>query len=424
MSENEILNILEFIEDNDVRFIRLQFCDLFGRNRNISVSYSEFEKALNEGLLFKSSSVPGYELCGETELVLYPDPSTIQTLPWRPQQGSVARVLCKVRRPDGTNFEGDSRQILLNIINYALSQKITFEIGAKIEFYLFELDDKGKPTRTPVDNAGFFDLAPFDKGENTRREIILTLEEMGFSIISSHHEVGSGQHEIDFRMSDPLTCADNIQTFKTVVKTIAQRNGMHASFMPKPLNDEPGSGMHILITAFKDNENLFTNKDGKISKEAEYFAGGILKELPAISAFSNPIVNSYKRTVGRFDPLKDLGWDPNYENSIIRVPNMPNDVVRLIIRNPDASSNPYLLFSLLIGAGLNGIENNTDPNSIIVKLPVTLFEALNAARDNTFIEKIIDKRFKDQFLNSKYNEWNDYINTVHDWEIKKYFDLI
>lgn len=421
---NNFLDILDFIEENDVRFIRLQFCDLFGQNRNISVSYSEFERAINEGIMFKSSSVPGYEGCGDTELILYPELDTLKTLPWRPQNGSVARVLCRVCHTDGKNFKGDSRQVLLNIVNYAKEEGIDFEIGAKIEFYLFELDDEGKPTTKTVDEAGFFDLAPLDKGENTRREIILTLEEMGFSIISSHHEVGSGQHEIDFRMSDPVTCADNIQTFKTVVKTIAERNGMHASFMPKPLNNEPGSGMHIVITAYKDGKNLFTNDLGDPSEKAIYFAGGIYKEFESIFAFANPIVNSYKRLVGRFGSPEEMIWQPDLEDALIRIPKKPNDVVRLIIRNPDSAANPYILFALLLGSGINGIINKTDPKEYSVKLPSTLLDALKAVRKSEFIDLIIDKSIKDIYLKKKTEEWNDYINTVHDWELNKYFKLI
>lgn len=424
MQAQEILDVLEFIEDNDVRFIRLQFCDLFGRNRNISVSYSEFERALKDGLMFRSSGVPGYESCGEPELILYPDPTTIQSLPWRPQQGSVARVLCKVCYPDGRSFEGDSRQILTNIVEQAKKEGIEFEIGAKIEFYLFELGEDNVPTLNTVDHAGFFDLAPLDKGENTRREIILTLEEMGFAITSSHHEVGSGQHEIDFRMSDPINCADSIQTFKTVVKTVAESNGMHASFMPKPLNDQPGSGMHIMITAFKNGENIFTGPDGQLTQTAKAFAGGISRELPAICAFANPIVNSYKRLAGGFGAPDRVSWQPESHNAVIRIPNMPWDVNRLIIRNPDASANPYLLFSLLISAGLIGIEENIDPETFSTLLPETLENAINAAEKSSFVGNVLGEAITNEYLKAKRLEWQDYLGTVHDWEIKKYFDVI
>lgn len=420
MTTERILDILDFIEENDVKFIRLQFCDLFGQNRNISVSFSEFERALNEGLMFRSSSVPGYETSGETELVLIPDPDTIKLLPWRPTQGSVARVLCSVSRPDGSFFHGDSRQTLINTLKATDNLGIEFEIGAKIEFYLFEMNDDG-PTLKPVDEAGFFDLAPLDKGENTRREIILTLEEMGFQITSSHHDAGKGQHQIDFSMSDPLTCADNIQTFKTVVKTIAERNGMHASFMPKPLTEEPGSGMHIVITAFKDNKNLFTSKDGNLTQDALYFAGGINQELSAISAFANPIVNSYKRIVGGFSAPDNLEWKPEKENAVIRVPDHPSKINRLIIRNPDPAANAYLLLALLIQAGMNGIEEKINPNEFDVDLPITLDEALDFAESSEFITDVIGEDIKRDYIKAKREEAREYLSTVHDWEIQKYF---
>ncbi len=424
MTKSEFIDVLDFIEDNDVNFIRLQFSDLFGNNKNISVYYTDFERALDEGIPFISASVDGYKNSNETELVLYPDSSTIMTLPWRPHQGGVARVICNVCHADGSPYEGNPRQVLINVLDKAQSEGYEFEIGAKIEFYLFELDDNGNPTTKPVDQAGFFDLAPLDKGENTRREIILTLEEMGFSIISSHHEDGQGQNEIDFRMADPLTCADNIQTFKSVVKTIAERNGLHASFMPKPLNKEPGSGMHIMITAFKNNENIFTNKEGTISKDGEYFAGGILKQIPGITLFANPIVNSYKRIASSFDINKEHSWNPLDKEAIIRVPEKPGEDIKLIIRTPDGAANPYLLFALLLQAGLTGIKDKTNPEDIMISLPVSLRDAIVEAQNNDFINKVIGLELKEDFLKHKAKEWNDYITTVHDWEIDKYFKSI
>lgn len=423
MTTQKILDVLDFIEENDVKFIRLQFCDLYGRSRNISVSFSEFEKAVDEGLMFRSSSVPGYNISGDTELILYPDPETIMSLPWRPQDGSVARVICEIRRPDGSFFEGDSRHILVNTLKKAREIGLTFEVGAKIEFYLFEMDDD-EPTLKPVDEAGFFDLAPLDKGENTRREIILTLEEMGFHITSSHHDVGKGQHEIDFSMSDPLTCADNIQTFKTVVKTVAERNGLHASFMPKPLTEEPGSGMHIMITAFKDGENIFTLENGNVSEEARNFAGGINLELAAIFAFSNPIINSYKRIIGGFGAPYNLKWKPEKDNAVIRIPNRPGKINHLIIRNPDAAANPYLLLSLLISAGVKGIEEKINPDDFMTDLPTTLDNALDYTENSNFIAEILGKKLRDYYVEQKRKECRDYLSTVHDWEIKNYFKTV
>lgn len=421
----EILKILDYIQENDVRFLRLQFCDLYGRNRNIAVSDTEFETALRSGCAFRASVVPGFETADVPELVLYPNPESMMILPWRPQQGRVARVLCDVCYPDGRIFEGDPRSILKNTLEDAAALGLTFEFSTKIEFFLFELDEKGRPMRRPVDHAGFFDLAPDDKGENTRREIILTLENMGFQIKSSHHELGSGQHEIDFHSADPLTCADNLQTFKTVVKTIAERSGMHASFMPKPLNNEPGSGMHVLIAARQGDRDLFTAEDKRLSSEGHAFAAGIMEHIAAISAVANPTINSYKRLADGFGaPLNNM-WKPHIEETLIRVPAHPADERHLLVRSPDAAANPYLLYALLIAAGLDGLGQGLKPEDIPARhLPRTLCRAIESAeRDPLFVE-VLGEETAALFLNAKSCEWNDYQSTVHDWEIKRYFGTL
>lgn len=421
----EALKTLDFIDDNDVRFIRLQFCDLFGQNRNVAVSATEFEQALSNGCRFKSSAVPGYESCGELELTLYPDPSTMMILPWRPQQGKVARVLCNVCRADGTPFESDSRRILGSAVDWAAEQGVQFAFGAKIEFYLFELDDEGRPTLCPSDTAGFFDLAPLDNGENTRREIILTLENMGFNITSSHHERGPGQHEIDFSMADPVTCADNIQTFKGVVKTIAERNGMHASFMPKPLNDAPGSGMHLIITMEKDGENLFSGKDGALSKTGRAFAGGLFTELPAITAIADPIVNSYKRLAGGCGAPSEIAWQPGAEEAVVRPYRVPHDGTALLLRSPDAAANPYLLFALVMRAGLIGVDAGLDAADMPARaLPNTLLAAIEDAWDSALFADVLGAATARRYLAAKQIEWQDYVSTVHDWEINQYFATV
>ncbi|MGI6109717.1 MAG: glutamine synthetase family protein [Eubacteriaceae bacterium] len=425
MNPEEVLRALDYIEENDVRFIRLQFCDLDGQNRNIAVSQPEFETALRDGCQFRSSAVTGFESAGTPDLTLVPIPSTIQLLPWRPQQGSVAKVNCEIRYPDGTIFDADSRVILKRITEYARKRGVTFETGVKIEFYLFELDDEGKPTKTPVDQAGFFDLAPLDKGENTRREIILTLEDMGFSIKSSHHETGSGQHEIDFNRADPLTCADNIQTFKTVVKTIAQQNGMHASFMPKPLNGEPGSGMHVMISMLENLQDAFHSADGLVSETGRAFSAGIMKYQQEIIAVTNPSVNSYKRLAGGFIAPHDLKWAPTTDDTVIRIPEDPFDLTRVIIRSPDPSCNPYLAFAVLLAAGLSGIQEELRPEDWESdRLPFTLYEAVRKMKDSELVRKVLGDTVFETFTTRKVNEWNDYRSTVHDWEYEHYFETV
>lgn len=424
MNAEEVLKALDFIEDNDVRFIRLQFCDLDGQNRNIAVSELEFESALRNGCQFRSSAIKGFENA-PPDLNLVPVASSIQLLPWRPQQGSVAKVTCEICYPDGRKYEGDSRKILRRVTDKAKQRGITFETGVKIEFYLFELDENGEPTKTPVDHAGFFDLAPLDKGENTRREIILTLEDMGFSIKSSHHEAGSGQHEIDFNRSDPLTLADNIQTFKTVVKTIARQNGMHASFMPKPLNGEPGSGMHVMISMLENLQDAFHSDDGLLSDTGLAFSAGIMKRLPEIISLTNPTVNSFKRLAGGFIAPHDQRWHPTSDDALIRVPEDPFDLTRLILRSPDPSCNPYFAFAAMLAAGLEGIESRLAPEDWeLDRLPGTLDEAVRTTEKSELVRGLLGDSVFETFTAGKKAEWDDYLTTVHDWEYDRYFETV
>ena len=302
-----VSEVLKFVEENDVKFIRLAFCDIFGTQKNVAIMPEELPRAFETGISLDASSVRGFFNARETDLFLVPDPGTLSILPWRPSHGRVVRLFCNIRYPDGRIFEGDCRNILRKAAARAASMGYVCKIGSECEFYLFQTDENGDPTMIPQDRAGYCDIAPRDRGENVRREICLTLEQMGIRPENSHHEQGPGQNEIDFKYSDALSAADNLITFKSVVKTIAARNGLYASFMPKPLADKSGSGMHINLSLFKNRKNLFGTDGSGRSEEAESFMAGILHRVPEITAFLNPLTNSYAR-FGSFDAPKYLTW--------------------------------------------------------------------------------------------------------------------
>lgn len=432
-----IIEAMKFIEANDVKFIRLQFCDLFGQNRNIAITAMQMERALASGIPFDASLVVGFSESRYTDLVLYPDISTIQLLPWRPQQGKVARILCDIKYPNGDIFEADSRYILKETINRAKALGYQFNTSAECEFYLFKQDENGDPTTIPTDQAGYFDLAPYDRGENTRREICLTLEDMGFEIESSRHEAGRGQHEIDFKYDDALSAADKIMTFKTVVKTVAQRNGVHASFLPKPLMEEPGSGMHIHVSLLKDGQDIFENKDGILGEEARQFMAGVLAHVKGMTAIANPLVNSYKRLTGGKEAPRHIGWGFGNRSPLIRIPMESDEYYRFELRGPDPTCNPYLTFAIILAAGLEGIEKKLelmdelkldedeitrDPMAVknIQELPITLMDALTEMDADPLIKTVLGESLAEKYIELKTAEWMDYIKTVHPWEIDRY----
>lgn len=423
------LEAIRFIEDNDIKFIRMQFCDLLGQSKNIAVSRSQIERVFVNGIPFDAGAVRGYSNDRHMDLILKPDLKTLQILPWRPQQGKVARFICNVTWPDGEAFLQDSREILKRQLKQAEAMGYQFNVGAECEFFLFKLDEAGRPVTEPVDDAGYFDIAPFDRGENTRREIILTLEEMGFFIESSHHESGSGQHEIDFRYSDALESADNIITFKMVVKTIAKRNGYHASFMPKPINGQPGSGMHINVSLMKDDDNVFVGRTREMTAEARAFAAGILKHISAITAVANPLVNSYKRlNDGREAPSR-INWGFENRSALIRIPAAAGDDWRMEVRSPDPSCNPYLTYALVLAAGLEGVKKriplgkpSLNPETEKdMKLPETLKDALDALKADKLAEEVLGTETLNDYISLKEAEWQDYSRQVHDWEMNQYF---
>ena len=383
--------VMQFVIEEDVKFIRLAFCDVYGRQKNIAILSSELKRAFEYGIAIDASAIDGFGGEVRSDLLLHPDASTLIQLPWRPQQGKVARMFCGITYPDGRPFEADTRRILKDAVQEAQDKGYTFAFGSEMEFYLFQLDENGEPTKIPYDKAGYMDIAPEDKGENVRREICLTLEQMGIKPESSHHESGPGQNEIDFRYSDPMTAADNAVTFHAVVKTIAARNGLWADFSPKPLPDKDGNGMHINISA-KSSENSDPLPD---------VIAGILDKIREMTAFLNPCENSYER-LGCDKAPRYITWSGENRSQLVRIPAAVGEYRRAELRSADPMANPYLAFALVIYAGLYGIQKKlplppaADFNTFTAseevlssyqKLPETLDEAMCVAKSSKFIQE-------------------------------------
>lgn len=409
--------VLEFIRENDVKFIRLAFCDLSGMQKNISIMPDELPEAFENGIPFDAHAVKGFAEITQSDLMLFPDPATIMVLPWRPQQGRVVRFYCHVRTPGGDTFWGDTRALLKSVLDRAAKKGYSCMAGPECEFYLFKTDENGEPTMIPFDNGSYLDVYPLDKGENIRREICLSLEDMGIKPESSHHEQGPGQNEIDFKFSDALSSADNLVTFKQAVKSIAARNGLFASFAPKPLPDKSGSGLHLNLSLLRNGKNLFRLGD-EHSREAESFIAGILSKITEITAFLNPIPNSYER-FGSFEAPRYVTWSHGNRSQLIRIPAAHGEKVRMELRSPDPAVNPYLAFALVISAGLYGIENNLPlPDSLnidlyaadenitknLVRLPENLGEALDIAKSSDFVKSVLDENLFNKFIQLKTEE--------------------
>lgn len=433
-------DILRIVKEQDVKFIRLQFTDIFGMLKNVAITSEQLEKALDNKCMFDGSSIEGFVRIEESDMYLRPDPDTFVIIPWRPQAGKVARLICDVYNPDGTPFEGDPRYVLKKALKKAndMGYEI-FNVGPECEFFLFLTDSEGKPTTITHDNAGYFDLGPVDLGENARRDMCLVLEEMGFEIEASHHEVAPGQHEIDFKYGDALSTADSIMTFKMVVKTIAQRNGLHATFMPKPIFGINGSGMHTNTSLFKDGKNAFYDeKDSlQLSQEAYWFIGGLLKNMKSIAAITNPIVNSYKRLVPGYEAPVYLAWSARNRSPLIRIPAARGAATRVELRCPDPACNPYLSIAAVLAAGLDGIENkiqppaSTDKNIFemtdeqrlaegIESLPGSLKEALDEMKKSELAREVLGEHIFEKYIEAKNEEWDEYRTKVSKWEVDQY----
>lgn len=380
--------VLQYVREEDVKFIRLAFCDVFGRQKNISIMPEELPRAFSHGIAFDASAIKGFGDETHSDLLLCPEPETLVALPWRPEHGRVMRMFCRITYPDGTLFECDTRRLLKQAISEAESAGYTFRFGSEQEFYLFELDEEGEPTQRPYDHAGYMDIAPDDRGENIRREICLTLEQMGIQTESSHHEEGPGQNEVDFRYSDPLSAADQTLTFQTIVKTVAHRNGLYADFSPKPLPDLPGNGFHINISVNRTDEVTLSR-----------IVAGLLAHIKELTAFLNPSEGSYQR-LGQKKAPGYLSWSHENRSQLVRIPAAVGEYRRAELRSPDPLANPYLAFALLIYAALDGLEHELTPppeaNLNLFKadadalarferLPLDLAEACSLAAESAFI---------------------------------------
>jgi len=431
--------VLEFVKENDVKFIRLAFCDLLGVQKNMSIMPEELPSAFENGVLFDAHAIKGFRDVTKSDLLLFPDPATLTVLPWRPGPGRVIRLYCDIRNPDKSVFQGDSRYLLKRVIERCSQMGYVCKIGAECEFYLFKTDENGDPTKETLDNGGYLDISPLDKGENIRREICLSLEEMGIKPETSHHEQGPGQNEITFKFSDVLEAADNLLTFKSTVKAVAARNGLFASFMPKPMLNKSGSGLHVNMSLYQNGFNIFRN-DGKHSKVAESFIAGILEKTPDMTLFLNPIANSYER-LGKDEAPKYVSWSHQNRSQLVRIPAAIKEKVRMELRSPDPSINPYLGFALILSAGLDGIESELSlPSAIdlnlykadesiisnLVLLPDTLDKAIELAKNSNFIRNVIGDDLLLKYLSIKEEEANEaeQARDKDDFYREKYFTII
>lgn len=429
-----VKEVLQFVEENDVKFVRLMFFDIFGVKKNISIMAQELESVFEHGAHIVSATVDGFQNEDSTDLLLFPDPTTLKVLPWRPQQGRVVRLFCDIKNQDGTPFEGDVRNILKKAVAKTEEMGFRCKAGLACEFYLFKLNDEGYPTRIPQDNAGYLDVAPLDKGENVRRQICLTLEQMEIDPLSSHHENGPGQNEIDFKHSDLLSAADNFMTFKTVVKNTAAANGLYASFMPKPLMDKSGSGMHIDILLEKYGFNIFKNKGDGLSDDARSFIAGVLRRSAEMTVFFNPLSNSYAR-FGMYEAPCGIDWSYNSLDTLIRLPEMKRNSARMEYRSPDPSCNPYIAFALLMYAGLEGIEDKLDlcppsdanpSDDSSAHLPESLAKAISLAKKSDFIKGHLPEMIFDNYISIKSEEVNCSLQSaeLRQQQEDRYFEII
>ena len=435
-------DIFRMVEEEDVEFIRLQFTDVFGIMKNVAITSSQLEKALDNECMFDGSSIDGFVRIDESDMYLHPDYDTWTIFPWRKHQNAqTARLICSVYCADNkTPFLGDPRNVLQKVMNEAAEMGYSFNVGPECEFFLFKLDEDGNPTTTTGDEGGYFDLNPIDHGENCRRDICLALEEMGYTIEASHHEVAEGQHEIDFKFDEVMTTADRVMTFKHVVKTYATKHGLHATFMPKPKSETYGSGMHINLSLCKnDGTNAFYNAEDEngLSQEGYYFIGGLMKHMKAITCITNPTINSYKRFVPGYEAPVYMGWSAKTRGPLIRVSMEKEDNSRLELRSPDATANPYLALAVLLKAGLDGIKNqimppkNIDENIQkmtqerrdelqVEELPRTLGAATAELEKDELLISVLGKELAEKIIKANKKEYKEYCMQVTDWEIDHY----
>lgn len=436
-------DILKQAKENGVEFIRLQFTDLFGKMKNVAITVSQLEKALDNECMFDGSSIDGFVRIDESDMYLHPDLNTWSIVPWRKKDEiQTGRLICSVYKNDNqTPFEGDPRNLFKKVIQQAADMGYGFNVGPECEFFLFKLDEAGKPTLQTGDEAGYFDLNPIDHGENCRRDICLALEKMGYVIEASHHEVAEGQHEIDFQFGEGLMTADRVMTFKHVVKTYATKHNLHATFMPKPICGINGSGMHTNMSLYnlKTGKNVFDDPNGELglSKEAYAFIAGIMEHIKGIAVFSNPTVNSYKRLVPGYEAPTYLVWSTSNRSCLVRIPASRGKGTRVELRCPDPTCNPYLEMALCLAAGLDGIKKGLVPkpaydenvfalsNEELEKegidcLPGSLEEAIKEAEKDPFIKETLGAHIFDNYIEGKKREWDEYKMQVSTWEVDRY----
>ena len=423
--------ILQMVEEEDVEFIRLQFTDMFGAIKNIAVTARELPRALNNQCIINAEQIAGMDPEKGSDLYLRPILDTFAILPWRPQQGKVARMICDLYCPDGTPYKNSPRYILERVAKEAEQEGYTCYIDPECEFFLFHTDDNGMPTTVTHEKAGYLDMSPLDLGENARRDMVLTLEDMGMEVESSHHEAAPAQHEIDFSYGEVRDIADCIMTFKRAVRIVAKRHGLHATFMPKPKTEANGSGMHIQFSLIKNGENVFecSERPGELSEDAYYFIGGLLAHSKEMALITNPLVNSYKRLVPGYDAPTELTWTENNQNSLVRIPVTRGEGIRVELRSPDASANPYVVLAVCLAAGLDGIKNKITPTKSsnlaaqdqqAEHLPETLKEAIDYFESSSWVKEVLGEEFCRQYVAAKKNEWLRYTRQVTDWEIAEY----
>ncbi|NLK72572.1 MAG: type I glutamate--ammonia ligase [Clostridiales bacterium] len=430
--------IIHMAKELELELIHLQFTDIMGTMKNVSITQEQLEKALDNEIMFDGSSIDGFVRIEESDMYLYPDLSTFVVLPWT--YGKEARLICDIYKMDGKPFDGCPRNTLKKALDEAKSMGYILNVGPECEFFLFHTDEKGNPALETHDNAGYFDLAPVDLGGNARKEMTIALKQMGFEIETSHHEVAPGQHEIDFKYEDALTTADNIMTFKMVVRIIAQRHGLHATFMPKPRFGINGSGMHINMSlATLEGKNAFYDeKDAmQLSEIAYQYLGGLIKHAKSFAALTNPTVNSYKRLVPGYEAPVSIAWSASNRSPLIRIPAKRGASTRIELRNPDPSANPYLALTAVIAAGLDGIKNNIQPPAPVTSnvydmgneemkekgienLPTNLKEAILELIKDDVLKEALGNHIYEKFIDAAYIEWNEYCKSISEWEIERY----
>jgi glutamine synthetase len=436
--------IIQTVRENDIHFIRLQFTDIFGAIKNVAITESQLQKALDNEIMFDGSSIEGFVRIEESDQNLRPDLDSFCILPWR-SQAKVARFICDVYTPKGTPFEGDPRYVLRRTLAQAADMGYSLNVGPECEFFLLKTDEDGNPVMSAHDSAGYFDLGPADLGENARRDMCLALEQMGFEIEASHHEVAEGQHEIDFKYSDALSTADNVMTFKMALRSIAKSHGLYASFMPKPFFGINGNGMHtnMSLSNIADGSNAFSDPSDVhgLSKVAYHFIAGLMKHARSLALITNPLVNSYKRLVPGYEAPVYIAWSAQNRSALIRVPKTTPKATRIEMRNPDLGCNPYLSFSCILAAGLDGVKNELTPPpetlanifdmdaearraAGIASMPGSLLEAIECFEEDELLKEALGEHITGVLLNAKRQEWDEYRVQVHQWELDKYLTRI